>query len=111
VDNTEVQSRSAGVHERDHTSRERDRSQAIPTVHKGIEDKGKGKSKAYIAEPISAPDAEPEISRRGRSYSRAQTPGPLSRAQSSNKRPGSGEGSSSNRRGRSRSVGVAGHRT
>lgn len=112
VDTSEVHSRSAGVHERDDTFRERDRSQVLLAVHKGVESKGKGKSKANMAESTSEPEAEPEIPRRGRSCTRAQTPGPLKHAQSSsNKRSDSGEGTPSNRRGRSRSVGVAGRRT
>lgn len=112
VDTTEIRSRPASAREREDTSRERDRSRVQPSseiaVRKGVE--GKGRAKADVAQTGS--DTEPELVRRGRSFSRAQTPGPPIRTQSSNTRLKSGDQSTSAiGRGRSHSVVAAGHRT
>ena len=78
----EIYSRPTDVRERESTSRDRDRSWAGSNVlAHGAEGKGKGKATTHLEESCSEP--EPEMPRRGRSSSRAQTPGPPIRTQSS----------------------------
>ncbi|KAF8237180.1 hypothetical protein L208DRAFT_1389720 [Tricholoma matsutake] len=116
VDTTETRSSPASLREREGTSRDRGRSR-VPSgsevaVHK-VEGRGKEKVRANMAktsyEPV--PESEPDIPGRGRSFSRAQTPGPPIRTRSSNTRRNKSDLSNSTTgRGRRRSPGVAGRR-